>query len=236
MRGDTTAESGLGSSTGIGSESSAGPGTTTGVLGCTDVLYVAGSTDIGDHDQPFYDVLIGLGAEITVVQGDLSTAADADGMCLVVVSASVAGSDVAGKFRDVTVPFVTWEYAIYDDMQMTGVAQGTDFGPADPEEDVTIVDQAHPMAAGLSGTVAVAEPAPARLSWGVPGPAAAVVATLPRDSTRATLFGYAAGDMMVGLNAPAPRVGFPSLTAPSGATINTDGEALFEAALLWAVP
>lgn len=164
MRDETTAPSGPESSTGRGTESSGDASTTTGAFDCTDVLYVAGSAEIDAYDQPFYDVLVKLGAEITVVPGPRASATDAEGRCLVVVSASANGSDVAGKFRDVTVPFVTWEYAIYDDMLMTGAAQDTDFGAADPEEDIDIVDDAHPMAAGLSGTVTVAEPAPGRLS------------------------------------------------------------------------
>ena len=237
---DTTGGPGPGSSGtstgGSDATGSTGAGsTTTGTFDCTDVLYVAASTTIGAHDQPFYDVLDQLGANVTVVQDDLSVAADANGMCLVVVSASVTGSEVADKFRTVPVPVVTWEYAIYDDMDMTGDTLDTDFGPADPEEDITIVDAAHPLAAGLSGTLTVLAPAPGRMSWGVPAAAAEVVATLPSDQGRATLFAYAAGDAMVGLTAPAARVGFPCLTSDSNATINADGAALFEAAVTWAV-
>ncbi len=211
-------------------------GATTGGIGCTEVLYVAGAALIGEHDQPFYDVLVALGTSVKIVQADISSTADADSVCLVVVSASSAGSDVADKFRDVPVPVVTWEYAIYDDMNMTGDVFDTDFGPADPQEDIEITDGGHPLAAGLSGTLTVLAPAPGRMSWGVPGPAADVVATLPGDAGRATLFGYGAGDMMVGLTAPAARVGFPALTSGPGTTINADGQALFEAALLWAAP
>lgn len=222
-------------STTTGGGDSSETGATTGVFDCVDVLYVAGSPMIGPHDQPFFDVLVGLGADVTVVQDDLSTGDDANGVCLVVVSASSTGSDVADKFRDVPVPVVSWEYAIYDDMDMTGDVIDTDFGPAEPEEDTTIVAPGHPLAAGLSGTLTVLAPAPGRMSWGVPAAAAAVVATLPGDETRATLFAYEAGDAMVGLTAPAARVGFAALTSDAGTTINADGEALFAAAVTWAV-
>lgn len=234
----TTMGPGTGPSTGTdtGSEGSTGPGATTGSFGCTEVLYVAGSEMIGAHDQPFYDELTKLGANLTVVADELSVTADANGMCLVVISATCSSTNVTDKFRDVPVPIVTWEYAIYDEMGMTGVTVGTDLGAADPAETIEIVDPGHPMAAGLSGTFPVVEPAPGRLGWGDPAPSADVVAIIPAEASRATLFAYDAGDMMVGLVAPAARVGFPPLTAPSGATINADGRALFEAALWWAVP
>jgi hypothetical protein len=231
---DTGSTSGVGTS--MGSEGSGGSSTGAGAFDCTDVLYVAGGGAIGTHDQPFYDVLMQLGATVTVVQDDLSVTADADGRCLVVISASCAGASVADKFRDVAVPVVTWEYAVYDDMAMTGTSLNVEFGAADPAEDIDIVDAAHPMAAGLSGTVTVVSPAPGRLSWGAPAAAADIVATISGVPGQAGLFGYAEGEMMVGLVAPAARVGFPALTAPNEATINADGRALFEAALRWAVP
>ena len=75
---------------------------------------------------------------------------------------------------------------------------------------------AHPIAGGLSGTVAVSEPrafAAAR-----PGPGATIVATRRFESGRAAIYVYGAGDATLTGPAPAPSVVFFfTYRGPSGA-------------------
>jgi len=133
------------------------------------------------------------------------------------------------EFRTVAIPVVTWEKDIYDDMDLTTV-QGTQ----NKQTQVAIVDSGHAMAAGLSGTVTVYAPQD-YTTWGTPTANADVVATVPGDGAKATLFGYEVAAVMAnGYAAPARRVGV-FLDADSAGKLTTDGTSLIDAALSWAV-
>jgi hypothetical protein len=57
---------------------------------------------------------------------------------------------------------------------------------------------------------------------------------MPFDANQATIFGYDAGAMMSGRQAPARRVGFPA-SGNNGTGPTTQALDLFEAAVGWAV-
>ena len=89
-----------------------------------------------------------------------------------------------------------------------------------------------PLAAGLTGRVAVTTAA-SSFTWGRPGAGAVVVARQVGTTGHATVFGYERGAAMVGLTAPARRVGlFLSDSTPSRLT--SQGWTLFDAAVRWA--
>ena len=75
------------------------------------------------------------------------------------------------------------------------------------ETRVTITAAGHPLAAGLTGNVAVYSSA-WRLVWGVPGPGATRVAHVAGMTTRPAIFAYETGAPMLGGAAPAKRVAF----------------------------
>ncbi|MDQ3403383.1 MAG: beta-N-acetylglucosaminidase domain-containing protein [Actinomycetota bacterium] len=148
------------------------------------------------------DRLEHLGLAVDPVPAVLTSAGDAVGKALVVVSSTVASGNVADKFRDAAVPVLVWEAFVFDDMAMA-TASGEEFR----------LRTAHftapptPLSAGLSGTVEIYRQE-GRVRWAVPAPTAIVAATMPDDPTRATLFGYERGAALVGgLPAPARRVG-----------------------------
>jgi hypothetical protein len=122
------------------------------------------------------------------------------------------------------------EPELFDEMGMTtgAAAEGT----VGSQTQITIVDGAHPLAAGFSGDVDVTTE-PATLSWGAPAAGAVVVARAAGSTTRGTLFAYERGARMVGLNAPARRVGF-FLHEQTASLLTPDGQALLDAALRWA--
>lgn len=94
------------------------------------------------------------------------------------------------------------------------------------------MDPAHPLAAGRSGLVTVTT-ARTTLAWGKPAAGAAIVARLPANPGRAAIFAYEKGMGMVGLAAPARRVGL-FLGDTAAASLTADGWALFDAAVRWA--
>ena len=94
----------------------------------------------------------------------------------------------------------------------------------------------HPLTAGLTGTVTIADnpPMPADMGWGLVGPKAIVAATMVADANQAALFGYQTGDDMIGMVAPARRVGFCEREAIA-AHMSPDGLKLFDSAIDWAL-
>jgi hypothetical protein len=172
-----------------------------------------------------------LGFTVTVKSDNSSATADASGKVLVFVAESSGSTSVTSKFRDVAVPVVACEAFIYDDMRMTGTAE-TEFDYQLDTTEVTIVDASHPLAAGLSGPVAIST-ANARVMWGIPGSAAKKVATLVGKPTQITVFAYEAGADMVGQKAPARRVGLFIDDVAAGA-LTTNGTKLLDAAIVWA--
>jgi|GEM_PF-492148 len=191
-------------------------------------LVVGVETNAGD--QALVARLQSLGFTVTVQTSANLTSADAAGKQVVLITASVTASQVGTKLRNVAVPLINLREELFDELGMT-VANG---GYATAQTKVTIVNAAHPLAAGLSGTPTVLTLAN-WISYGAPTGDAVVVATVPGNSAQATIFAYENGATMAGMAAPARRVGFFfRQNAPSYA--NAAGWSLFDAAIAWAAP
>ena len=198
-----------------------------------DALLVVGRTVMAALDAQLEASLKRLGFTVTVRDAPASVANDALGRSLVVISGSAYSDDVGAKFRDVPVPVVVFDDAVFGAMKMTGSRSGTDFGSVLDERRLMITNDAHPLAGGLSGLVTVAS-AGLQISWGVPSDAAIKVATVVDQPSRYTIFAYTEGSTMVGMTAPARRVG-AFVRFPEDATYTESGLMLFEAAALWAI-
>ena len=171
-----------------------------------NALLVVGNTTLNGTDNAIKTRLQNLGLNVVVKSATAAVSADATGKRVVVISDTVTPTNVNTKFRAVAVPVVTLDAQLFDDMGMCATAT-TDFGTTATQKSVTITNAAHPMAAGLSGTVQVTS-ANTTFGWGKPNANAVKIATLTTDATKATDFGYASGAAMPGLTAPARRVGF----------------------------
>jgi hypothetical protein len=147
-------------------------------------LLVVGETTLSKSDTQLKTSLTRLGFTVVARDGQEATAADATGKALVVISGSSWSDDVGGKFRDVPVPVVVFDDALFAPMKLTGTRSGTDFGDIDNQTRLLIIDDTHPLAGGLSGLVTVAG-AGIMVSWGVPSSAAVLIAT-PRTSPAAS--------------------------------------------------
>jgi hypothetical protein len=194
-------------------------------------LFVVGSLPLGTGDQAVKNVLDYLGFSTTLADDDLVQAADGNGKGVVIISSTVGSSVVGAKFRDIAVPVLTWEAWIYSAMQMTGTAT-TEYGKDGSFTNVNIVNSAHPLAAGLSGSVTLFDYARA-ISWGKPSGSAIKIAALPTDASKSAIFAYDTGASMVGKTAPAKRIGF-YLDNFTGTGMTAMGKGLLEAAILWA--
>jgi len=195
-------------------------------------LLITAAGALSASDQALRTRMQGLGYEVEVVDGPSSAASSATGKQVMVVSESTSSIDVDGKFTNVVIPIVSLEPALFDDLGMTGSVWQTDFGDAQSQTDITITAPDHPLAAGLSGQVAVVSPAN-KFVWGKPNANAAKVATLVGQPNQYAVFGYEAGATMVTGTAPARRVGwFAGRDTPAG--FSASAWALFEAAVKWA--
>jgi hypothetical protein len=196
-------------------------------------LLVAGDPDeLVAGDQVLVDTLEGLG--FFVLRLDDSDPPDRGELGLVVISPSVVSNTIANKYRDLLVPIIVMDFGIFDDMGMTGAGENMNFGTTAGRQVAIAADQqAHPLAGRLTGTVSIAA-MNAPLNWGVPGPGAIVVATLPNTPNRAVIFGYPKGAAMQGAQtAPSKRIGFFASDMLTS-RLSADGTELVKAAIEWA--
>ncbi|MGD1842701.1 MAG: Ig-like domain-containing protein [Thermonemataceae bacterium] len=198
------------------------------------VLFLVGSTTLNAGDAAALDMIEALGYTVEVRTGAASSASDAVHKAAIVISSTLNSSDVGKRFKEVDVPVLLWEHYLFDDMGMTGTVEQTDFGFIS-ETNIQITDQFHPVAGGLSGNIQVTNTSTSEedMSWGVPSPEAAIIATLP-SASEATIFAYNEGDNMGTIAAPARRIGL-FLFDESAADLTADGKVLFENAIEWAI-
>jgi hypothetical protein len=147
---------------------------------------------------------------------------------IAVISPATTGG---GAYVSTDKPIVIMHEGLFPTYGLTGTTAGTDYGSDSGGTQVTISNSAHPLAAGLSGTVTVTE-AGGGVRWGVPGSSAIVAATLPSQPSRATVFAYEKGATLVDATTAAHRrVG---LFGAQAFTVGAGWE-LFDAAVLWAL-
>ncbi|MDX2004295.1 MAG: S8 family serine peptidase [Meiothermus sp.] len=197
-------------------------------------LLVVGSTPLGPNDTAIHNRLQALGYVVSTNTAGVSTSTAAT-FNLVVVSASASASSLGTKLQGIEVPVVVMNNAVLGNMRMTGTAASTDYGSVSTQTQVQMLstNSTHPLAAGLTGALTVFGSSD-QVNWGRPSSSAASVATPTTSSSVAAIFGYDQGASMVGLTAPARRVGF-FLGSTGGGKLNANGGLLFDAAVTWAV-
>jgi hypothetical protein len=196
-----------------------------------EMLFIVGSVSMSDSDKAIYKTLKGLGYNLVVKRAIDTQPFEAQGKKLIIVSSSAPSSDVNTKFRFVPQPLITWDSNLFDDLGMAGITDQIDYGVTCGVSEVSISSD-HPVASGLKGRIKVSS-APITMSWGSPNEKAITVATLSGSEKRATVFAYEAGSEMVGLLAPARRVGF-FLTNHAASVLTSEGKRLLASAALWA--
>jgi hypothetical protein len=122
----------------------------------------------------------------------------------------------------------------FEQLGLTGSRWLSDVGPTKAITDITIENAAHPLAAGLSGTVKVLN-VPLKMRWGAPLPGASQIATFAGAADQAALlFGYERGAVTAAGPAPARRVGLFLGNGRVIRALTEQGWRLFDAAVAWA--
>jgi len=195
-------------------------------------LLVMGTNAPNGGEKIILARLENLGYSVTSLADAATAAANTVGQDVVVVSGMAKGGDLQTRIRDVRVPVVVMQADVFPVMGMTH-SKTSSFGTASNQLQVRILDSSHPLSAALTDTADVYA-ATGFMAWGVPGPGATIVASLTTNTAQATIFAYNPATQMVGLTAPARRVGFFVKDARN-AQITQVGGALFDAAVTWAV-
>ncbi|MEZ4826640.1 MAG: T9SS type A sorting domain-containing protein [Bacteroidia bacterium] len=199
-----------------------------------EALMVVGNSQwLNAGDQAIKAELETLGYEVTVKTDYSSATADANGKDLIIISATVNSGNVGTKFRDVAVPVINCEGFLYDDMKMTGNVENTDFGSIYNVSQIFLTNTGGSLDAGMANQVQITSSGQ-EINFGKPGPSSIKVARLNSNSTQVVHFAYEKGAAMVGMNAPARRVGF-YFRNETAANSTGSGWALFDAAVCWAV-
>lgn len=201
-----------------------------------NVLYV---TRLSHRDRDEDDKIVAhleqRGMTVKLVNEDAPASA-ANGEDLVIISSVVSARDMVGTpLRDVAVPLVTWESDLFDSLRFTGQKKGEDFGEIEHEHYVNVVNAPSPLAGGVPAGKRWVYPRDDEMGWGKPGPGATIVATVAGEPTHAVVFAYEKGATMdYDFIAPARRVAL-FLGNRSFEKLSADGNAMFDAALDWAV-
>lgn len=198
-------------------------------------LFVVGNaTTLSSSDAAIQSVMQSIGYTVTLKPGNGLGSNDAAGNDLVVISSTITAADVNSTFRDVTVPVLTWESNLYPYMAM--VSTTADLGVQSAVTSVNIVNNTHPLSAGIVAATWQVFGAADDMAWGKPSTTATKIATLSSDASKTSIFAYDKGVQMVGLVAPARRVGFMFRdTSESNAATHWLSSFLFKSAVNWAV-
>ena len=195
-------------------------------------LFVVGDLDLHSADVVLLEHLQGLGFEVTVVEDEEVESSDSDGKGIVLVSSTCTSGKIDDRLTNINVPILNCEAWLFDDLKMTGPEKDWDYGLADDIEDIEIINDAHPIAQGASGTIKVLTK-DQKVSWGFPAPTATKIGVVPGYPECVMLFTYDKGAEMVGMTAPARRVGF-FLHNSTAKKLNATGWLLFDRAVEWA--
>jgi len=197
-----------------------------------DVLFVVNSNSSSSGDDLVKARLQSLGHVVTTKDQNVVTTNDANGRSCVIVSNSVRSGAVKATFKDITIPFLTSESYLYDDMGMTRDEVQEDYGVR-ASYDIDMVDENSPLAAGFYGTVSVYN-AERDLFWGR-NRTTSVANHSEIIYDKSVIYAYETGEnMQGGFTAPGIRVGF-GLDFEYASDWNSNGWELFDAAVLYMI-
>jgi endoglucanase len=197
------------------------------------VLFVVGSTNLNSGDNAVQNFLIQNDYHVTV-QDDNDTVSfhieDKD--VILISSTALSTRNINTELLNINIPLISWKNSLFDEFGWTGKRLNLDYGRITGSS-IDIVQESHPIAAGLLGTVQVTHQLE-ELTWGLPNENAEIIATPEGDADKATIFSYETGVQMYNdMVASARRVGF-FFSDDNPESITEDGWKLFKQAIVWA--
>ncbi len=196
------------------------------------LFIVADPVNPNDAENLIISRLDSMGFIIEIIGQDDVFDDAAEGMALVLISATVSSATVGTNMPgliDLAIPIIIWEPFLYDAMGY----QEADGGEYNTTE-ILISNPDHPLAAGFPESIILIATVEKAVSYGMPEGDAVIIAVNFEDETQAVLFGYEEGAAMATGNAPARRVGTFLLNDVADA-MTDEGWQLFDASVKWAM-
>jgi Bacterial surface protein, Ig-like domain/Putative Ig domain/Immunoglobulin domain len=191
------------------------------------------ATALVSGDQAIVAALEAVGHTVVVHSAAGLTLGATAGSDAVLVGGTVVPNDIGVLFRNDTRPVMLWQPRLFDDMGMTGIVTGSDYGSAAGQSQLELLDNPTVIGDGFTPGPVLATTRLQNFAWGVPGSTAHVVATLVGNSTAAAIFGYDEGTILIdGTFAMGRRLGF-FLRYNTAAVWAPSGKRLFEQSVLW---
>lgn len=163
----------------------------------------------------------------------------AEGMDLVIVSASTNKYKLGVKYSDARIPVMLLEAKAVDAANMASRRRNLDYGVNDDkgsdypaEAYINLMRPHHPIAAGLPAGQLKMFRKPGGMGWSSPPPGAEVIATIP-NQPHATIYVFEKGATMAyDAVAPARRALFP-IDAPRFPDLTEEGLLMYGATITW---
>ncbi|WP_248927532.1 hypothetical protein [Paenibacillus hamazuiensis] len=172
------------------------------------------------------------GFDVKIVSDKEVTSEHANGCVLVFVSESVNSGKIRDKFSKLPVPVIYTEGQSTSD---TGMSVTDGYGSltgGNSAKTIQIKDSKHPLAAGLQNNVDVYKDN-GKMGYATPGPEAIVVATVPNEDQKATIFAYEKGVKNAKGDVVTARELFFYMFEGEEINQTEDGWKLFDAAVRW---
>lgn len=200
----------------------------------TDILFVVGDAACQYGDAAVLQHLQDRGFFVVVKEAQEVTLADAQDKGLILISSTVYSKDLGDLFAPVPVPVVTWEAWLYDDMGMTEMQEGQDYGTVHTAGFLTTDEAPYSLDDAAPEELVRVSDCNGKFSFGRPGDQAVRMAYVPDDPSQVLIFGYEAGAAMPGGAAAARRAAL-FLRNNTAACLTDRGWALFDATIDWAI-
>ncbi|MEZ6119743.1 MAG: PQQ-dependent sugar dehydrogenase [Pirellulaceae bacterium] len=193
------------------------------------VLFVAGSSVVDGYEATLVSHFTSQGHTVTVLDDNLVAGFDASHFDLIYVSETVSSGRVGAEFTLLDVPIVVSEPWLYDDLGMTGLGREIDYGVVSGQNDLDVVQLAHPLVSDLSVASFEAYAENSRIGWGVPLESCRK-RTFASDPTKAAIFAYSPGETLAnGSTAAGSRIAIPIWAEPTETLL-----AILDNAVQWA--
>jgi hypothetical protein len=172
------------------------------------------------------------GMEVTVIADKELKTESATGFTLIYVSESVNSGKIGDKFVKLPIPVIYAEPQSTSDTGMTDIDSFGSFVGSNTVKTISIKDSKHPLAAGLQGDIDVYKDN-GKMGFAIPGKEAIVIATVPKEEQKATIFAYEKGVKNVKGDPVAARELYFYMFNGEEINQSDDGWKLFDAAVKW---
>jgi hypothetical protein len=195
------------------------------------ILFVTGSMAMFLSDTTMVDRLNGSGYQVTVRTDTAVRAADTQGKGAVLLSGSTSLVNVTASLPEaptLRVPILVMDENLEPFIGLTA-DEDADHGTTNGTQVQILANANRMLSGGLNGAVTIYNVA-FNISWGVPGPGALRVATVPGQANQTALYAHPAGSQMAnGAMAPAKRGFFFVRDSPTANLMTEDALELFDA-------